>query len=95
MTFVGDPDRQPAPPAVAPIDPLLADRIKICFQKLQGKPAAALTARLQANGRVSDRQLAEIASMTFDSFRQNLSRARKALENCLEGYGIRVRAMLS
>ena len=90
-----DLDDMPALPAVAPSDPLLADRIKICFERLQGKPAVAFTTRLQASGRVSDRQLAEIASMTFDSFRQNLSRARKALEHCLERYGIRVRAMLS
>lgn len=84
----------PELPTVAPSDPMLAERIEICLGKLKGKPADALAARLWAGGTDSDRKLAEGISMTFDNFRKNLSRARMALEVCLERFGIQVRTML-
>jgi len=87
-------DDVPEIPTEAPSDPMLAERLRICRRKLTGKPAAALRARLRRGATVSDRQLAESVSMTFDSFRQNMTRARKALEKCLEGFGIQVRALL-
>jgi RNA polymerase sigma factor (sigma-70 family) len=85
----------PAPSSTAPGDPILNSRIRVCREQLPPKPAAAIEARLSFGGTVSDRQLAERIEMTFDAFRQNLSRARHLLEQCLERAGIDVRSLLS
>jgi RNA polymerase sigma factor (sigma-70 family) len=90
-----DDDDPPDPSTAKPADPLLQQRIRQCRDKLPAKPALALDTRVENGGTVSDRQLAPLAGMTYDAFRQNLTRARRLLENCLRGYGIDVRSLLS
>lgn len=84
---VEDLEAPPAPPA----DHLLRQRISVCFAKLTPKLKKAINARMQDGGEAPDRELAQIAGMTFDAFRQNVARARAALELCLSGFGINVR----
>ena len=84
----------PAPAPTVPNDPILRARIEACRGQLPPRPAAAIDARLTAGGATSDRQLADRVDMTFDAFRQNLVRARRLLEKCLELAGINVRSLL-
>ncbi len=76
-----------APPS-SPPDPFLRRVIAFCRAKLAGKPAAALTARLEAVGRVADRDLAAGLGMTLNTFLQNVGRARQQLTACLQRQGV-------
>ena len=46
--------------------------------------------RLADRGERSDRELARSIGITFDAFRQNLARGRRALKQCLSKFGIDV-----
>lgn len=85
-----EPALQPEPPA----DPLLAHAIRECFGKLASKPLAALRARLEARGGQPDTALARALGMTANTFLQNIVRARRAIEKCLEGRGISIEEAL-
>ena len=75
-------------PAVVTADPLLREAIALCRQQLEGKPAAALEARLAAGGGESDETLAARLSMRLNTFLQNFTRARRLLAECLRRRGI-------
>jgi len=72
------------------IDPFLRAALAECRGALHGKPAAALTARLENAGGDADLTLAERLGMTLNTFLQNFTRARKLLGECLRGRGIDV-----
>lgn len=78
--------------AVAPIepDPLLARVLAFCREKLRGKPALALEARLRSEGARDDAELAQSVDMTLNTFLQNVGRARRALVDCLGRQGVRL-----
>lgn len=76
-----------APPE-APADPLLRGAIERCREKLPGKPAEALDARLDAGGGVADHTLAAQLGLRLNTFLQNLSRARRLLAACLAKSGV-------
>ena len=71
---------------VAP-DPLLRRVLLGCLRKLAGRPATALSARLDAGGE-SDRELAASVGMAVNTFRQNVARGRRAIEACLKRHGV-------
>jgi DNA-directed RNA polymerase specialized sigma24 family protein len=77
-------------PAPALPDPLLARAIQDCRAALPAKPAAALEARLEAQGAVPDVRLADRLGMQLNTFLQNFTRARKLLAQCLALRGIEV-----
>lgn len=77
-----------------PGDPALARAIADCFRRLPGKPRSALAARLEGDC-LPDRVIAERLRMKLNTFLQNIVRARKSLEKCLEGRGVRLREVLS
>ena len=70
-------------------DPLLARVLRACLQELAGRPARAMRVRLGASGERDD-ELAAMAGMAVNTFRQNVSRARQAIGRCLAGKGVRV-----
>ncbi len=72
-----------------PPDPLLRRAILGCLEKLPAQPAAALRARLAADGR-ADGALAEALRMKLNTFLQNFTRARKLLQSCLQAAGVEV-----
>jgi len=78
----------PMPDRVA--DPRLRERIETCRKKLPRQPAAALTARLHNGGADPDVVLAERLRMRTNTFLQNITRARRLLDECLRSYGIDV-----
>jgi DNA-directed RNA polymerase specialized sigma24 family protein len=80
--------------ASAPVDPLLRTRIAKCREELPGKPAAALTARLEAAGGRADDELAAELGMKINAFLQNFTRARRMLAECLRRAGVDVDAEL-
>jgi RNA polymerase sigma-70 factor (ECF subfamily) len=65
-------------------DPFLRRVIAQCRELLRGKPAEALAARLESGGVEPDEALAERLGMRVNTFRQNFTRARKLLAECLE-----------
>lgn len=75
---VAEPALEPRPP-----DPLLRRAIEECRDKLPGKPARALAARIGAAGSETDAALARRLDMTLNTFLQNFTRARKLLAECL------------
>jgi DNA-directed RNA polymerase specialized sigma24 family protein len=75
-------------------DPMLRARIRRCVEQLGKNPRRVLDARLHDGGQHPDRDLAISMGMTFDAFRQNLARGRRALERCLRECGIDVRKYL-
>jgi RNA polymerase sigma-70 factor (ECF subfamily) len=79
---------------VVPGDPLLREVIAGCREKLPGKPAAALQARLDGAWR-PDVELAEELGMKLNTFLQNFTRARKLLADCLSKHGIDVEIELA
>lgn len=79
---------QSSTPAPLEPDPLLRKVIATCREKLKGKPAEVLDARLQNAGQEPDATLAERLSMTLNTFLQNFTRARKLLLQCLEKHGV-------
>ena len=83
----GDPpdlDPQPLP------DPLLARTIRACVEKLARRPRIVFTAWLAGAGALPDRDIASGLRMSYDAFRQNLSRARGFLRECLLASGITI-----
>ena len=76
-------------------DPLLRRVIETCREKLRGKPAEALEARLAAGGAEPDEVLAERLGMRANTFLQNFTRARKLLAECLERHNVDLGAELS
>jgi DNA-directed RNA polymerase specialized sigma24 family protein len=60
-----------------------------CLGRLPGRPRAAFEARLAGEGADGDAALAAAAGMTAATFRQNLRRARVALQDCLRRRGFR------
>jgi len=71
-------------------DPLLRRVIALCREKLPGKPAQALAARLESAGAERDETLAERLGMRLNTFLQNFTRARKLLADCLRRQGVAV-----
>jgi DNA-directed RNA polymerase specialized sigma24 family protein len=69
-------------------DPLLRRLIEKCREKLPGKPAQALMARLNSAGADTDETLAERLGMRLNTFLQNFTRARKLLAECLGKQGV-------
>jgi RNA polymerase sigma-70 factor (ECF subfamily) len=70
------------------VDPLVRDRIGRCLGELPNQPAAALRARLDADGGEPDLALAEKLGMRVNTFFQNIARARKLLLDCLTRAGV-------
>jgi RNA polymerase sigma-70 factor (ECF subfamily) len=71
-------------------DPLLRAVLAECHERLSEKPRQALDARLGAEGRVADDELARALAMRLNTFLQNLSRARKMLAECLRKHGVAI-----
>lgn len=92
----GDPPPDPLPPAApAPLpDPRLHRAIVACLDELPSRPKAALRARLAAAGSLPDRLLAERLAMQLNTFLQNVTRARRLVEQCLAAAGIPVKEVL-
>lgn len=87
--------QEAAPSAMqAHSDPLLRTRIRGCLEQLLPHFRRVLDARLKDDGQRPDRELAGSLGMSFDAFRQNLARGRRALEGCLKTHGIDVRTYL-
>lgn len=76
-------------------DPLLRRIIQLCREKLPGKPAQALAARLSSAGGEPDPVLAERLGMRLNTFLQNFTRARKLLAECLARNGVDLEVELS
>ncbi|MBL9079518.1 MAG: hypothetical protein JNL08_18590 [Planctomycetes bacterium] len=74
--------------AWVPPDPLLRERIGECRKKLPRQPARALAARLEDTDGVADRVLAERVGMAWNTFLQNITRARRLLAACLRRVGV-------
>ena len=74
--------------APEPPDPLLRRLILGCREKLPRKPRAALEARLAAGGAEPDPTVAARLGMRANTFLQNVTRARKALAECLRRAGV-------
>ena len=75
--------QEPAP------DPLLARLLQRCLSRLPAKPSLAIHQRLLASGE-RDEELAVLAGMAVNTFRQNLVRARRALVECLARNGVQL-----
>lgn len=74
-------------PPEAP-DPLLRRLIQACREKLARKPRQALEGRLQAAGAEPDAEVAARLGMRTNTFLQNVTRARRALQECLRRAGV-------
>jgi RNA polymerase sigma-70 factor (ECF subfamily) len=79
-------DGTPAPDRTG--DPFLLQVIVECSGRLPAKPARALEARLESAGSERDAVLAERVGMRPNTFLQNITRARRLLEECLRRRGI-------
>jgi DNA-directed RNA polymerase specialized sigma24 family protein len=77
------------------VDPLLRKAIEECRKALPGKPAAALTARVESAGGDADAVLAARVKMRLNTFLQNVGRARKLLAECLRRRGVGVEELLT
>ena len=77
-------------PAPAAPDPFLREAVEECQEKLPRKTKKALAARLESAGAEADAALAARVKMRLNTFLQNVTRARRALEKCLEKRGIRL-----
>jgi RNA polymerase sigma-70 factor (ECF subfamily) len=87
---LAEPSERPAPP-----DPRLRELIKKCRDALPDKPKLALMTRLESRGGDHDATLAERVSMTKNTFLQNITRARRLLEECLKKAGVSLREELA
>lgn len=81
----------PAPPP----SPGLRRKIQDCIDALAPKPRLALLSRLQRGGMVPDHDLAAALRMTRNTFLQNITRARRQVEECLERAGVSLREVLA
>jgi DNA-directed RNA polymerase specialized sigma24 family protein len=77
------------------VDPLLRKAIEECRKALPGKPATALTARVESAGGDADAVLAARVKMRLNTFLQNVGRARKLLAECLRRRGVDVEELLT
>lgn len=73
-----------------PPDPLLRERLLVCIEKLPRTPREVLIARLDRSSMADDVTLAERMSMKLNTFLQNVTRAKRALEECLRRAGVEV-----
>jgi RNA polymerase sigma-70 factor (ECF subfamily) len=69
-------------------DVLLREATRECVERLPPKPREAMVARLHGSGLVPDERLAEGLSMRKNTFLQNVTRAKRALLECLREKGI-------
>ncbi|NWG12555.1 MAG: VWA domain-containing protein, partial [Acidobacteria bacterium] len=69
-------------------------RLEEGIESLPPQPRLALAARLDSDG-LPDRELAERLRMRLNTFLQNIVRARRGMERCLEGRGVRLKELLS
>lgn len=69
-------------------DPFLRAATVECLGKLPDRPKSALAARFEHAGHEPDDTLASRLGMTKNTFLQNVTRAKKALAECLQGKGI-------
>ncbi len=69
-------------------DPLLRSLIAACRERLAARPRAALEGRLAAGGAEGDAAVAARLGMRVNTFLQNVSRARRALAECLRRAGV-------
>ncbi len=69
-------------------DVLLREATRECVERLPPKPREAMVARLDGSGVVPDELLAERLSMRKNTFLQNVTRAKRALFECLRDKGI-------
>ncbi len=93
--LLGDDVIEPGAPELAPPDPMLRRLIHACFEALPDKPAAALRARLDSDGRDPDLVLAERLTMRLNTFLQNVGRAKKLLASCLREKGVELDASVA
>ncbi|MFT4540068.1 MAG: DNA-directed RNA polymerase specialized sigma24 family protein [Planctomycetota bacterium] len=70
------------------VDDALRAAVLLCRSKLSGTPARAIQARLEDEGNHADRELAQVLGMRVNTFLQNITRARRALAECLRLAGI-------
>lgn len=70
-----------------PLDPFLMQHIKDCLAALSDKLGGVLGARL-SQGHEHDSALARRLKMTKNTFLQNIGRARKAVDECLQRKGV-------
>jgi DNA-directed RNA polymerase specialized sigma24 family protein len=82
---------QPDPPP----SPALRKKILDCIEKLARQPREALTARIRQGGMIPDPEIAASLNMTRNTFFQNITRARKQIERCLEQAGVSLREVLA
>ena len=75
-------------------DPALGRAIARCIESLPAQPRSALKARIESDG-LPDHQLAAGLRMKLNTFLQNIVRARRSLEKCLEERGVRLEEILS
>lgn len=68
-------------------DPALRRIILACIELLPARPRAAMEARIDRGHEEDDRTLAASVGMKRNTFLQNIVRARRALEACLESNG--------
>jgi len=71
-------------------DLFLRTRIQQCLERLPIRQQRGFRARLDNGGSRKDRELAESIDMSFDVFRQTITRGRKALIKCLRSFNIDV-----
>lgn len=70
-------------------DPFLRERIRRCFQALRSSLRATLATFIDHAGSMTMAQMArQGGDQTAGAFRQNLSRARKAMAACLREHGV-------
>ncbi len=74
-------------PPEAP-DPLLRRLIQACREKLARRPREALDGRLASGGAEPDAEVAARLGMRTNTFLQNVTRARRALTECLRRAGV-------
>jgi RNA polymerase sigma-70 factor (ECF subfamily) len=89
----GDLEATLAAPTPHEPDPLLRKAILECRQRLPGRPAQALDARLTSAGAEPDATLAARLGMQLNTFLQNFTRARKLLAECLRARGVDIEAV--
>jgi RNA polymerase sigma factor (sigma-70 family) len=71
-----------------PSDPFLRGAIMLCIKLLPAKPREALLARLASAGGEPDQVIAARLGVKLNTLLQNVTRARRALAECLKGRGI-------
>ena len=74
-------------PTDPPRDPLLGRIIEKCIEALSARAKSVLLARLQ-HGHVDDQTSAGRLRMTLNTFFQNVTRARRHLDECLQKNGV-------